>query len=169
MQPQLKISILEAPADKLLVEAVNAFEIRTPERNVIASQPRAHGDSTTLVESAPFGLGLDAAHFIDTGQVDEPVIADQVQIDAIRGLLVESQAISANHAPAAALFQVDTHMIGRKDSIAIDKQQVGGRRRGDALIAAARQLEAVVIVRREIERKRNAPRQRSQHRQRVVP
>ena len=78
---------------------------------------------------------------------------------AILFAILASVAAVAPRDPAApSLVEVDPHVVARQQAVAVGEQEVGGGRGSRALVAAAGELEACVIVRREGQREVRPPR-----------
>src|SRR5262245_17700652 len=68
-------------------------------------------------------------------------------------LAAEVGIVSGHGIALAAANEVRSHMVGRQDAIAVEKQQVRRRAGGGPFVAAAGELKAVVRMRGEADGK----------------
>ena len=148
----LEISVLEAPADILFVEAVHPLVIASPEADVVASQTRPHRCATGLVDLGTQAFESEPHDFLSRQVLRKVATQQRCLIDACGGGLIEPDTVAGHHPAPAPRAEVGREMFGGQDAIAVGKEQVRRRRCRHAFIAATRETKTVVSVRRERER-----------------
>ncbi len=149
-EPQAEIVVFLPPAAEVFVKAVDALEIAPPDAEIIADQLRLPRMSQKSVEprlamlpGEPLGLAVD----MPVEKLPAPRV---VFAERFRKLFLDPIAI-AEHGPARQPPRKWIRdVIGAAYAIAVDEEQIRGRRRPRSFVAALRDLKRAVRVCREM-------------------
>ena len=164
----MEVTIFEAPADELLVETIDLFVVVPPESDVIAGEPWPHRHVCPLIRLGTQPLESYSPRLRPRYEPLDVAMEDRARVDACRGGLIEPRTVTTDNPAQAACGEVLPQMVAGQNAVAIGEEDVGSRRGRHALVAAACEAEAVVLVGGEAERKCHVAGEGCEYLQRLV-